>query len=328
MTSSKVAIVVPLLFGLVILSASIAEAQLSVNFYDHKCPGGVKAVANVINAAVRNNRRMAAGLLRLHFHDCFVRGCDASVLLASTPGNTAEKDAPPNFTLQGFQIIDQAKAALEKTCPGVFSCSDILALAARDAIAAIGGPMWSVPLGRRDGLVSLASEAKLNLPGDNFLHSALLKVFNRQGFTEAEMVVLSGAHTIGVTQCSRIAPRLYFYPSSSRSDPYLNRAFVSLLKQQCPNSRSTAGRLIPLDGTNGGQSFDVNYFSNVLNHKALFKSDDQLMTTSTGRSKVQELASSKPKFFAQFGAAMEKMGRIRVLTGSRGEIRRQCSRKN
>ncbi|KAL3698638.1 hypothetical protein R1sor_012714 [Riccia sorocarpa] len=326
MTSSTV--LVSLLLGLAILSASIAEAQLSVNYYAHTCPGGVKAVANVINAAVRNNRRMAAGLLRLHFHDCFVRGCDASVLLASTPGNTAEKDAPPNLTLEGFQVIDQAKAALEKACPGVFSCSDILALAARDAVAAIGGPTWNVALGRRDGLVSLASEANLNLPGANFLHSALLKVFNRQGFTEAEMVVLSGAHTIGVTHCSSIAPRLYFYPSSSRYDPYLNSAFVPSLKQQCPNSRSTANKLIPLDATNGGQSFDVNYFSNVLNHKALFKSDDQLMVTSTGRSKLQELASSQTKFFAQFGAAMDKMSRIRVLTGSRGEIRRQCSRKN
>ncbi|OAE34377.1 hypothetical protein AXG93_1054s1640 [Marchantia polymorpha subsp. ruderalis] len=117
------------------LDAQNHDAQLSQSFYAKSCPGGVQAVANVVSAAVRSDRRNAAGLLRLHFHDCFVNGCDGSVLLSSTPGNKAEKDAPPNLSLQGFGIIDQAKAALERTCPGVFSCSDILALAARDAIA-------------------------------------------------------------------------------------------------------------------------------------------------------------------------------------------------
>ncbi|KAL2645282.1 hypothetical protein R1flu_012869 [Riccia fluitans] len=326
--TSYFVVVVQLLLGLAVLSASIADAQLSESFYAKTCPGGVQAVANVVNAAVRSNRRMAAGLLHLHFHDCFVRGCDASVLLSSVPGNVAEKDAPPNFSLQGMGVIDQAKAALEKTCPGVFSCSDILALAARDAISFIGGPTWKVPLGRRDGLVSFASEANNNLPGENFVHRTLLKVFTRKGFTESEMVVLSGAHTIGNTHCSKVTPRLYSYPSLTGADPYLSSSFVTALKQQCPNTRSIANKLVLLDSSKGGQTFDVNYYVDILNHSAVFKSDDALLYTQTGQDKVKALAKSQSLFFSEFGAAMEKMGRLSVLTGSRGQIRKQCSRVN
>lgn len=67
-----------------------------------------------------------------------LQGCDASVLLDSTSGNTAEKDALANAnSLRGFYQIDQIKAQLESVCPGVVSCADILALTARDAIVTV-----------------------------------------------------------------------------------------------------------------------------------------------------------------------------------------------
>ena len=56
------------------------------------------------------------------------------MLLSSTEKNQAEKDAIPNKTLRGFNVIDAVKSALEKNCPGVVSCSDVLALVARDAV--------------------------------------------------------------------------------------------------------------------------------------------------------------------------------------------------
>ena len=66
-----------------------------------------------------------------------MQGCDGSVLLNSINNNQAEKAAIPNLSLRGFNIIDDVKSSLEKICPGVVSCADILTLVARDAVEAV-----------------------------------------------------------------------------------------------------------------------------------------------------------------------------------------------
>lgn len=121
-----------LLFGLA------CDAQLSSSFYDQTCPTALTTIRTVIRQAISQERRMAASLIRLHFHDCFVQGCDASILLDDTPSMIGEQNAAPNRnSARGYGVIHKAKTEVEKICPGVVSCADILAVAARDASFAV-----------------------------------------------------------------------------------------------------------------------------------------------------------------------------------------------
>ena len=58
---------------LLILSIMPCEAQLSSSFYDNTCPKALSTIRTATRKAVSRERRMAASLIRLHFHDCFVQ---------------------------------------------------------------------------------------------------------------------------------------------------------------------------------------------------------------------------------------------------------------
>ena len=138
---------VPVLLVLTLLAAAAtaASAQLSSeDYYDASCPAALLTIRSAVATAVLLDRRMGASLLRLHFHDCFVQGCDASVLLDddAAAGFTGEKGAGPNAgSLRGFDVIDNIKTLLELLCPQTVSCADILAVAARDSVEQVSQPL-------------------------------------------------------------------------------------------------------------------------------------------------------------------------------------------
>ncbi|KAL8473815.1 hypothetical protein ACS0TY_030610 [Phlomoides rotata] len=116
------------------LSHNTNGGYLYPQFYDRSCPRAQEIVNSIVAKAVASDPRMAASLLRLHFHDCFVKGCDASILLDNAGGLVSEKRSNPNRnSVRGFEVIDEIKSALEKACPQTVSCADIMALAARDS---------------------------------------------------------------------------------------------------------------------------------------------------------------------------------------------------
>ncbi|GKV35965.1 hypothetical protein SLEP1_g44155 [Rubroshorea leprosula] len=305
---------------MMMLLSITCQAQLSSTFYANTCPNALSTIRTSIRSAIAAERRMAASLIRLHFHDCFVQGCDASILLDDAASITSEKTAVQNDnSARGFEVIDKAKAEVEKVCPGVVSCADILAVAARDASEYVGGPTWAVKLGRRDSTTASKSLAESNLP--RFIDDLprLISLFGNKGLSARDMVALSGSHTIGQAQCATYRSRIY----NNASD--IDAGFASTRRRNCPaNIDQGNTNLAPLDLVTPN-SFDNNYFKNLLQKKGLLQSDQVLFSGGSTDSIVSEYSKNPSTFKSDFAAAMIKMGDIDPLTGSNGIIRKVCS---
>ncbi|KAK8605877.1 hypothetical protein V6N13_102645 [Hibiscus sabdariffa] len=263
----------------------------------------------------------------MHFHDCFVRGCDGSILI---DGPDSEKHAAPNLGVRGYEVIDDAKAQLEATCPGVVSCADVLALAARDAVFLAKGPKWDVPTGRRDGRISLASDAD-NLPSFADSIEELRRKFAAFDLNNRDLVTLIGAHTIGTTACQFFSYRLFnFTTTRNGADPSINPEFVSRLRTLCPPTGNETRR-VALDMDSAG-SFDTSFFKNLRKGRGILESDQRLWTDASTRSIVENYLGVRGlrsvKFNVEFGKSMVKMSNIQVKTGTDGEIRKICSAIN
>ncbi|KAF3780033.1 putative peroxidase 61 [Nymphaea thermarum] len=251
-------------------------------------------------------------------------GCDASLLLDSTAGRPAEKDSPVNNpSLGGFDVIDEAKSILESRCPGVVSCADIVAFAARDSVQIAGGISYLVPAGRRDGLVSSKNEVDANIPKANFSVEQLQANFARKGLSLEDMVTLSGAHTIGDCHCSAVSDRLYNFNSTNAPDPSMDPKYALFLKSKCPAPGSSHDPVVLLDEVTPNK-IDNQYYENLKNQRGLLSSDQALMNRDDTATMVQKNALFGLVWQANFGDAMVRMGKIEVLTGSQGQIRKSC----
>ncbi|KAK4756494.1 hypothetical protein SAY87_006621 [Trapa incisa] len=311
----------------------VATALLSVchggvlrkKFYRKTCPSAETIVQDITWKRVANNPELVAKFLRMHFHDCFVRGCDASILINSTASNTAEKDSPANLSLAGFEVLEEIKSALENACPNTVSCADILTLATRDAVSfQFKKPLWEVLTGRRDGRVSLASDIPANLPSPFSNFTTLKSGFSNKGLTVHDLVVLSGGHTIGLAHCNTFSPRLYNFTGKGDQDPSLDPSYATFLKGICSPTDSTT--TVEMD-QGSGTNFDSGYFTGLTKNKGLFISDAALLTNKGARNIVNQL-TIQADFFTEFGQSMKRMGAIDVLTGTAGEIRKVCGKIN
>nr|XP_010930945.1 cationic peroxidase SPC4 [Elaeis guineensis] len=311
--------------------STISEAQtyppivdgLSFNFYECICPHAEFIIRNFLSTAFKSNISLAAGLLRIHFHDCFVQGCDGSVLLDGTASDPSEKDQLPNLTLQpaAFKAINDIKALLDQACGQVVSCADIAALAARDSVYLSGGPNYKVPLGRRDSLTFASRNATLaGLPAPTSNVTTLLEVFNKINLDTTDLVTLSGGHTIGRAHCSSFNNRLFPSP-----DPTMNKSFAKNLYLTCPTNTTVNTTVNDIRSPN---AFDNKYYVDLMNREGLFTSDQDMYTDSRTKPTVTSFAINQSLFFENFVYSIVKMGQVSVLTGDQGEIRANCSAPN
>ncbi|GLJ20586.1 hypothetical protein SUGI_0374920 [Cryptomeria japonica] len=304
------------------------QGSTRVGFYSETCPKAEKIVKSTVESYVNANIGIAAGLLRLHFHDCFVQGCDGSVLIS---GPSSERTAIPNLGLRGFEVIEDAKGKIEAECPGVVSCADILAIAARDSVVLTKGLSWSVWTGRRDGLVSYASEVLANLPSPTDSVSVQKDKFAAKELTTEDLVTLVGGHTIGQTDCQFFRYRLYNFTSTGNADPTINPDYLAELQRLCP-ADGDATKRVALD-KDSQNNFDVSFFRNIRNGNGVLESDQKLWSDPSTKSLVQMYAGALGGLFGlrfelSFAQAMVKMGNIGVKTGTEGEIRKICSQFN
>ncbi|KAG9456336.1 hypothetical protein H6P81_000844 [Aristolochia fimbriata] len=329
-STSSIIMILSFLLSLLLLLPNSASAQLRQNYYRNICPNVESIVRSAVTAKFRQTFVTAPATLRLFFHDCFVRGCDASVMLASSI-NRAEKDHPDDISLagDGFDTVIKAKAAVDRDprCRNRVSCADILAMAARDVVALTGGPFFLVELGRLDGRVSSKPSVRGRLPHSTFNLNQLNAMFASNGLTQTDMIALSGAHTIGFAHCGQFSKRIYSFQRGRPVDPTLNPTYAAQLQQMCP--RNVDPRIaINMDPTTPN-TFDNAYFKNLQQGKGLFASDQTLFADPRSRGTVNFFASNHTAFRQAFVAAMTKLGRVGVKTGGRmGEIRRDCTAVN
>ncbi|RCV25765.1 hypothetical protein SEVIR_5G194100v4 [Setaria viridis] len=309
-------------------ASPVQWGKLDPHFYDHSCPQAQQIVASIVGKAHYQDPRMAASLLRLHFHDCFVKGCDASLLLDSSGSIVSEKRSNPNRdSARGFEVIDEIKAALEAACPGTVSCADILALSARDSTVMTGGPGWIVPLGRRDSRGASVQGSNNDIPAPNNTLPTIITKFKLQGLDIVDLVALLGSHTIGDSRCTSFRQRLYNQTGNGLPDFTLDASYAAALRPRCPRSGGDQN-LFFLDPVTPFK-FDNQYYKNILANRGLLASDEVLLTGSSATADLVKLyAANQDIFFQHFAQSMVKMGNISPLTGADGEIRKHCRRVN
>ncbi|KAF8693225.1 hypothetical protein HU200_038606 [Digitaria exilis] len=323
-----------------LLAIATQSAALKVGYYnDKKCAGVEPIVRDEVYKTLNYDRSKGAALVRLFFHDCWVKGCDASVLLNPSSKNPyPEKVAGSNIGLRAFDVIDKIKARLEAVYPGVVSCADILAFAARDATRYLsdGHIDYAVPSGRLDSVVSRAKDADDTLPSSTASFPDLKKNFGKKGFDVEELVVLSGAHSIGVAHYPSFKDRLAA-PGNEIDAKYQlalrnaaknkSRTVANDIRDESYAFKRDAGYYTVVTGRK--DYLNNTYYHNAMDNRVLFKSDWVLRTDAFALSKLKEYRDKPKEWDSDFADALVKLGKLLPAEG-KGllEIRKKCSAVN
>ncbi|TVU08571.1 hypothetical protein EJB05_41980, partial [Eragrostis curvula] len=191
-----------------------------------------------------------------------------------------------------------------------------------------GGPFWPVPTGRRDGTVSIKQEALDQIPAPTMNFTQLLQSFQNKSLNLADLVWLSGAHTIGIAHCNSFTERLYNFTGRGGpgdADPSLDPAYAANLRRtKCPNPNDNT-TIVEMD-PGSFLTFDLSYYRGVLKRRGLFQSDAALITDAAAKADILSVVNAPPEvFFQVFARSMVNLGNIEVKTGSEGEIRKHCA---
>jgi peroxidase len=190
-------------------------------------------------------------------------------------------------------------------------------LISNSILVQLGGPTWAVPLGRRDSTTASLDHANSDLPAPTSSLAALITSFGNKGLSARDLTALSGAHTVGFSQCLNFRDHIY-------DDANVDATFAIARRDICPAAKGSGdGNLAPLDAQTR-LIFDNAYYRNLVAQRGLLHSDQELFNGGSQDALVLQYSSNPALFAADFITAMIKMGNIGTLTGSAGEIRANC----
>jgi peroxidase len=179
----------------------------------------------------------------------------------------------------------------------------------RSNVLSSGAIDYGVPSGRRDGLTSAASDDSRSLPPPFARLDRLTELFAAKGFTQDELVTLSGAHSVGRAHCASFSHRIHIHPTVSET---MDAQYGAGLQQRCPTD---AGDAVDQDQATPAD-LDNQYYRNLLAGKVLFRSDWALISDNTTSQMVPDNAGNQAQWAAKFVDAMRKMGALDVVTDS------------
>ncbi|CAI0474377.1 unnamed protein product [Linum tenue] len=301
-------------------SSPATATPLRHGYYSATCPPAEFIVREAMRKSLLSDPRSAASVMRFQFHDCFVNGCDGSMLLDDTDTMLGEKLSLSNIdSLRSYDVVDDIKAELEEACPGVVSCADIIVMASRDAVSLTGGPNWEVKLGRLDSLTASQADADAIMPSPRANATMLIDLFAGYNLSVKDLVALSGSHSIGKGRCFSIQFRLYNQSGPGRPDPAIEPRFREKLMELCPMGGDESAT-VGLDSTPA--VFDNAYFKELVGGRGFLNSDQTLFTYPLTRKYVEVFGRDEEEFFGAFVEGMVKMGDLQ--SGRPGEVRRNC----
>ena len=112
------------------------------------------------------------------------------------------------------------------------------------------------------------------------------------------------------------------YPTQ---DPTLSARYAEELEVTCPTNSTVNSTNLDIRTPN---IFDKKYYVDLQNGEGLFTSDQDLYSDSRTQYIVNGYAQNQAAFFQQFALSMLKMVQLDVLTGTDGEIRKNCAVPN
>jgi len=187
----------------------------------------------------------------------------------------------------GLHIAQDLLQPIKDKHPSI-SYADFWAFSAGVAVEEMGGPKIHFRPGRVDSQHSTDSAPEGRLPDAHLGASHLREVFSRQGFTDQDIVALSGAHTVGRCHPDRSG---FEGPWTAEPLKFDNSYFVDLLNKKWEPTKSSRGE--PQFGDGHGNMMLV--------------SDLALVEDESFKKFTEKYAHSQEEFFSDFAAAFQKL---------------------